>query len=176
MSEERLSIDSLQRMLTNARGTEPTPEALLRLQQIYDPATARRMSNPSSLTSSNVASQLRAALGWDSRLQPSTLGVRQADLDSYRLLYTSARGDIELMIEPRDEQRILEGEIVLPDSESADASALIIMQPQQDGGAYETSSNAQGRFSLDAIARGAYSILILLADGTRLEIDSLEIT
>lgn len=158
-------------MLESARSTEPTQAALDRLYQIYDPTAARNRSD-----SEDWLTRLRASLNWDSRLQPSTLGVRQAEVDSYRLLYTSDRGDIELMVEPRDDQRLLEGEIVLSDGEFSDASALVIMQPQNQGALCETISSAQGRFSLDSVSRGVYTLFILLIDGTRFEIDSLEIT
>lgn len=171
MSEEPLSIDRVEQLLASARGTEPTPAALARLHQIFDPAAARALS-----VESGQGSFWRAVLGWDSRLQPSTLGVRQADLDSYRLLYSSEQGDIELMIEPQDERRALDGEIVLPDSESADAAALITLQPQPQGPVFETRSNRVGRFSLDGIRPGPYTLLALLIDGRRLEIETLEIT
>jgi hypothetical protein len=154
--------------LTIARRSQPSASAM----QHYASLFAAIQRQPSRLQ--QAWQVVRAALAWDSRQQPALAGVRSAAAAGYRLLYTAPAAEIELLVEPSQGQRRIDGEVALEDGASAPALVQLLAAdgaPQQ-----ETATDAFGRFHLGAVAPGAYTLLVTPAAGPALAVDGLELT
>jgi hypothetical protein len=122
--------------------------------------------------------RLRAELRWDSRQQsPSWQGVRGAGRKDYRLLYMTESVTVELMVTPSQTQFEVDGEVISNDPQAWQPPALIQLQTtDQPTIAREAECNAAGRFRLEHVTPGTYTMWITPPIGSLLEIEGLEIT
>lgn len=165
------ALQIMARELAVARRSAPSPAA----QQRYASLFAQVQRQPSPLQ--QFWQGVRAALTWDSRQQPAWQGVRSVAAAAYRLLYETDQAAIELMVESHQGLRRIEGDVAPnADSESAPLPALVELIAAGAASQYETVTDDSGRFHLDAVAPGAYDLLLTLADGTVLIVQALEIT
>ena len=162
------ALEVLAGELVIAQRSAPSAAALQRYASLFD-AVQRE---PSLLQ--QVWQTVRAALAWDSRQPPARQGVRSSATASYRLLYTAAETDIELLVEPGQRGHRIEGDVVLGDG--ATVPALVQLVAADGGAQHETETDAYGRFQLGDVAPGAYNLLLTLTTGQSLEVTELEIT
>jgi hypothetical protein len=115
-----------------------------------------------------------ALLTWDSRQQPALQGVRSAVTAAYRLLYTAAGAEIELLVESDGHLFQVQGEIVA--QEGAIQGPTLIQWFTPDGDLrYEMEAGEDGQFALAGLERGHYRLVILPASGPGIDIQQLEI-
>ena len=168
----RTELDQLRQMagdLAVARLSEPSPAALQRYAALF----AQVQQRGSRL--GEFWQTLRATLAWDSRQQPATQGVRSGAAAGYRLLYTTPRAEVELMVEPGQHSGVLEGDIIELSAGEGATPALVQLLDDTKVATHETEAGADGRFRLENVQPGIYRLLITPVTGAAVEIDPLEI-
>jgi hypothetical protein len=114
---------------------------------------------------------------WDSRQQALAAGVRGAANTSYRLLFGADGSEVELMVEPRNGMLRVVGEFMAPEHEGVSGQALIeLVGAKNANWVLETESDASGRFALEKILPGTYSLTITPRHSPIMMIDALELT
>lgn len=174
--------------------SEPSTQTKERYNQLFS-HVQRKDARSIGQEIADWCQTLGAALTWDSRQQPTAVGVRGGVDDAsmpgqrsdYRLLYHSDCAEIEIMVMPGSSQCHIEGDI-LPIAESAEppqtivettALAPALVSLRKVGSsliAAETQSDGEGRFQMEEVVPGAYVMQIILRDGTMLTIDSISLT
>jgi hypothetical protein len=164
-------VQRLAQELQVARASEPSAAALARYQQLYDqveqaPSVAQRL-----------ATYLTATLQWDGRRQPAWQGLRSTAALHYRLLYMTARAEVELLVEPQAGRFRVIGEVLpLEDEDDLFPALLELQDPDSGRTVAETESNEEGHFRLSAVPAGHYTLLIIPPTGTSLLLEGLEIS
>lgn len=165
------SISALGRELAVARFSQPQQKSLDTYYQLFDQV----QTNPSFLSRS--VQWIKAQLQWDSRQQPALQGVRGAGSPSYRLLYSSDIADVELMVEARNGNRWVDGEIIPLAENTIQFPALLQFSNQLvNQVVYEVESDQNGRFRVESLTPGNYSLSLLPSQGAHLQIESLGLT
>lgn len=119
---------------------------------------------------------IKATLLRDSR-EEALAGLRSANAVSYRLLYTTERADIELLVEPSSQGRRLEGEILTLEQTESLTPALLQLQREADHEIlYETECNDSGRFQFDDVQPNQYQLYITPLQGAAIQVETLNIT
>lgn len=166
---------ALQDTLAVYERSDVSPEALAR----YDALFAHVERTPNRLVT--LWSDIQAVLAWDGRT--AAAGVRNAGGAGYRLLYSAAEHDIELMVEPHGTQRSVTGEVML--EQETTEPVLVELAAQSPAGSapgvydanlYSVESAADGRFRFDDVVPGRYILTATPMRGAPLVIDSLTIT
>ena len=157
--------------LASIRHNQPTPAALVRYQQLF----SHVQQQPSPLR--QFVEQLRAQLTWDSRQQVALQGVRSAGaaVPAYRLLYESARTEVEMMVTPGAQRYEIDGEVIPMDAHDIIAPALVQLFSADLSAAYETESNEAGRFRFERILPGYYTMQITPPAGAAVALEDVEI-
>ena len=163
VAEMRLLLDDL-RLYAAAT---PSPEARAR----YHALAADIDTGPSLVA--RVQQAMAALLAWDSRTQAGA--VRQGAAVDYRLLYTTAHADIELMVSATGATRRIEGEFI-PRDPGAVSTAMIELYAGRTSVPKIATTRADGRFRLDAITPGAYRVMVVPTIGQLQVIEQLEIS
>ncbi|GIV79857.1 MAG: hypothetical protein KatS3mg050_4251 [Litorilinea sp.] len=169
----RAQVDALRRLheeLEVARRSQPSPTALRRYQQLFQQVQTGGQSAPSWWQ------WLRARLAWDSRQQPALAGVRGAAGGSYRLLYTTPRVEVELLVTPTGARRQIDGDILAEPGPDPITPALIELVDASDLPALAVESDQEGRFRLVEVPTGRYRLTITPPAGAPIQIDELDIT
>lgn len=163
--QELEKLRSLRNELEIARRSAPDSATLDAYRALFKHVRVQ----PSSLQ--RVLERIRAALTWDSRLQPTLQGVRGFEQNSYRQVYWAGDIEIELMVERTGRLRRVEGEMLSEPLESIPALLELI----DARGTVLHAVEFEERFHLEKVAPGAYRAIITRPDGVIVEIDPLEI-
>jgi hypothetical protein len=114
---------------------------------------------------------------WDSRDQAFAAGVRNGNRSSYRVLYGTDTTEIELMIEPQNGLLRVVGELMDETADGQSGLALVeLMVAEGTGVALETESDGTGRFQLDHVPPGNYTLIITPRYSQVMVIKPLELT
>jgi hypothetical protein len=114
---------------------------------------------------------------WDSRKQTATIGLRNANSSSYRMLFGVDTTEVELMVEPQGGLLRVVGEVMTGSEEEMSGLALVELMVAQDARlAKETESDANGRFHFEGVLPGTYILTITPRYRPSLVIESLELT
>ena len=155
-----------------ARRSQPSTQALQRYTALF--RYVEQNSQPSVVA--EIWNALRATLLLDSR-EEAWAGTRSANVASYRLLYTTERADIELLVEPSNRGRRLEGEILTLDQDDQMTPALLQLHNiTANTVLHETECNELGRFQFEEVQPDQYQLLITPLHGATIQVDSLSIT
>jgi hypothetical protein len=131
-------------------------------------------TQPSGL--SGLLDRLVAVLSWDGRAQLGLAGQRGAAASAYRLLYSTPRAEIELMIEQAGVHRDVEGDLI-PLADAPVAPALIQLDRAGDGTpVLEVETTAGGRFHLRDLPAGHYRLNVYGQDGSHLVVEALDLS
>jgi hypothetical protein len=161
------SVAQWARELAVAQSATPSPTTLERYAALFD----QIQQKPN--TFGGFWQQVKAFLTWDSRMQPLSAGVRGSASTSYRQLYTSEVGEVELMVEGSGHNRSIQGDVLSIDTTTELAPALVQLEGEV---ILETETDGNGRFHLEGVAPGRYRMVITPAAGAAgVEIDALEI-
>ena len=186
----RAELRSLFDDLAVARRSQPSAAATARYADFFtqikttpNPALISSLVETARTAASDLFDSLQATLAWDSRQQIAMQGARSAAGQSYRLLYSTAAADIEMLVEPEGNLRHITGEVLpLDDVQGRHPSSPIsplllhLLQPQSGVAFADATSDAEGAFRLAPIAPGHYKLLVTPRQGAVLEVPSLEIT
>lgn len=154
-----------------ARASTPSAAATARYVDAFH-AMPRRGQSPLGA----LGRWIMAQLSFDSRVAPLAAGIRSGRAGSYRMLFSSERADLELMVEDDGGMRRLEGEYMEVAAESA-LPVLVQLQARTTGGlAAEAESDDAGRFWLTGIEPGQYALILTDQVGGVMEVRTLEIT
>ena len=166
----RTALAELRTLLDDLRlyaAATPSAEARAR----YHALAAEIDTGPSLIARAQQA--VAALLAWDSRTQLGA--VRQGAAVDYRLLYTTADADIELMVSATGATRRIEGEFI-PRDPGAVSTAMIELYAGRTSVPKIATTRADGRFRLDAVTPGAYRVMVVPAGGQLQVIEQLEIS
>ncbi|MCB0116255.1 MAG: hypothetical protein R2873_30220 [Caldilineaceae bacterium] len=164
------SLQKLARAFAVARSAQPSDDQIERYRQMV----ANFQPKASSLSS--WVAQLSATLLQDSRQRLALQGVRSGGQQAYRLLYTAATVDIELLVDALGSTRQIEGEVLPVTDADMHPPLLIELHAEQPEQVWTAESNAQGRFHLDGLGLGSYDLVITPATGPSLRIEGIHIT
>jgi hypothetical protein len=152
-----------------AECSQPSGAALARYQACFAPSTPQ----PSYLE--RMLTWVQANLVWDGRHQLAVQGARSGARPSYRLIYASTTSDVELLVTPYPTTFGIEGEFLVAGN-ALSTRALIQLEPQsQSNVTHETETTNGGRFRLDHVAPGRYTLWITPEQGSALQIQGLEL-
>ena len=169
------SPDLLVQELEIARRSRPSTQAIDTYHSFFE--HVERKSPLISSALSEIIQGLRGQLMMDSRQQTALQGIRNAAATSYRLLYSTDRADIELLVEPDVRMRRIEGEVLALDADDPITPALVqLLRQGDDETIHETTCNEDERFHFADVLPGHYQLTIMPAIGASLEITQLEIT
>jgi len=161
----------LHRELKVAQQSTPSAAALERYVAAFEVA----LRQTDSLLG-RLSQWVQAQLALDSRVTPLAAGVRSGRIGSYRILFTSAYADVEVMVEDDGGLRRLEGEYMEIDERGA-LPVLVQLQNKASGGlAAEAESDRAGRFWLTGVEPGHYSLILTDQVGEIVEVSKVEIT
>jgi hypothetical protein len=133
---------------------------------------ARQGAQPAAATS-----WLRPTLQWDGRRQPAPAGVRSMLRQGYRLLYATEQAEVEVMVAPQGANFMIDGEILAHQVQHPFTPALVQLHVATQAPLfYETESTGAGRFRLESVAAGVYTLSITPPTGVLFEIEELEIS
>jgi hypothetical protein len=175
-------VQHLATELKLAQRSSPSPVAMARYQQLFP--HVQQSASQASL--GEWLQRLVGKLTWDSRQQLAPQGARSANSSNYRLLYVAPKAELELMVSPQAHNRRVDGDIITLSGQAPLTPALIQLQPTLELSTttstglkaellYEAASDDNGRFHLDAVPTGRYTLLITPLQGVHLTFD-LEIT
>jgi hypothetical protein len=156
-----------------------TPEAEARYATLFAQSRAEvhNQNRSANKMLGNLSQWLTALPLWDSRSQALAAGVRGANNSSYRLLFGVDATEIELMVEAQNGLRRVMGEVILADEDELGGRCLIQLNAIQSSTlALETESDANGRFALEHVPPGVYSLNITPLHNSIVAIDTLELT
>lgn len=154
-----------------ARASIPSAAALARYADAFH-AVPRQSQSPFGALGRWVA----ARLSFDSRVAPLAAGVRSGRAGAYRMLFSSERADVELMVEDDGGIRRLEGEY-MEVATGTTLPVLVQLQARPTGGLVaEAESDNTGRFWLTGIEPGQYTLILTDQLGGVMEVSTLEIT
>jgi len=167
LASVRLTIDEL----AVYQRSQPSPNTLARYQQAFQHV----QQQPSGLM--GMVTWMQATLSWDSRQQPALRGVRAAAQIGYRLLYVTHRAEVDLMVAPHASQFEINGEVVPLDTYDQVTPVLIQLLHQSNPDVlYEIESKTNGRFRLERVVPGTYTMTVSLTDGALVTIKALQLT
>ena len=155
--------------LAFVRQITPSAAALARYRNAFEQVQVR----PSRLQ--QLFQSVVATLTWDSRLQPALQGVRSGSMAGYRLLYTTAEAEIELLVEPITRARNIEGELIAADAVEETTPALISLTDQFGVVIYETETDEEGRFRFPHVAPDMYQLMVTSPGKLEIKVSALEI-
>ena len=159
--------------LAVARQSTPSAAALQRYNQLFAQAPA-----PKSRLA-NLIETIRASVLWNGREQAQAQGVRNAALTGYRLLYATPQAEVELLVEQRDGNFTLDGEVLPIASTTQETLPLLPMWlelQQPDGTPLVTGeSDEYGRFRFADLPTGNYALYLLPPTGAALLLEALEL-
>lgn len=165
------SLTSLNRELIVAAQSTPRPQTLNSYYQLFE----QIQTNPSILVRS--VQWIKAQLQWDSRQQPALQGVRGTGSPSYRILYSSEVADVELLVEARNGNRWIDGEIIPLTEGDLQFPALLQFSNQSDNQVVaEVESDLNGRFRVESLTPGNYSFSLMPRQGAHLQFETLGLT
>ena len=162
-----------------ARLSSVTPEAEARYVALLaqSRAEAHNQNRTANHVLGNFSQWLTALPLWDSRSQALAAGVRSANSTSYRLLFGVDETEIELMVEAQNGLRRVMGEVILAAEGEQGERCLIQLNPTQGATlALEAESDAHGRFALEHVPPGVYSLNITPLHSPIVAIYTLELT
>jgi hypothetical protein len=164
---------AVQRMLAGelaiAQQSQPSPEALDRYQRLF----AQARSKPSNLE--RLVTWVRATLAWDGRQSLALQDIRNNARHSYRVLFTSAEADVELLITPQPTSFSVDGEFLAVNTSMADAALVQLVPSTGLLTGYETEAAAGGHFRMDHVQPGLYTLWIEPQNRQGIKIEGLEL-
>jgi len=161
-----------------ARHSKVQPEAEARLFAIFEDLPSKSASQqPLQRLLDAMVGWVQALPLWDSRQQAGAIGIRSANLSSYRILFGTDETEIELMVEPQNEFVRIMGEVSVTSDPGANGLALIELATSADAKtAIETESDINGRFALNQVPPGVYQMTITPRYSQMVVIEALELT
>jgi hypothetical protein len=149
--------------------SQPSPTAL----QQYKAAFEHLQTSSSPLQ--KIVEWLQLDLLWDGR-QYSPQGVRGPARFAYRLFYATNRVEIDVMVTPRPVGLDVEGE-VLPTQLSDDLPPMMMLfeNSGDPSTVYTAESSPQGRFRLEGIQPGNYTLWLTPPVGAVLALEGFEL-
>ena len=168
---EMAQVQYLAAELKIAQRSSPSPATRMRYQQLF--VAVQQTANNSGI--GDWLQRLVGKLTWDSRQQLVSQGARSVAAPNYRLLYLAAKAELELMVSPQAQKRRVDGDLIALGGQEPLTPALVQLQPVATAMLYETASDPHGRFHLDAVPTGRYTLLVTPPQGVHLAFD-LEIT
>lgn len=169
--EQDNKLQQLERELQIARLSQPSDKALQQYYQLS--GQIEQLARPS------LWAAVKATLSWDSRDELMARGVRGAAHEqSYRLLFDAEQTEIEVMVEAQAQHHFIVGDIVPGDTgfSSEQSLALITLMPLTGGATpHEVESDADGRFHIENISKGAYTMQLMMFDGKLIELPAIEL-
>lgn len=126
---------------------------------------------------------------WDSRQQAGMMGIRNANRSSYRLLFGAKETEIELLVESQNGVLRVTGEVMVAENktenktgnkaegEGSNGLALVELMASADAkSAIEAESDVHGRFLLEHVPPGIYTMTITPRYSQMVVIEPLELT
>lgn len=165
--------DGLRRMAAEmaiARQSIVAPGAMARYFALFE-----QVERTGHSLGSRLGAWLAAVLTWDSRSTALAARVRSGGTAAYRLLYAAGDVEVELMVEPGNGARRVEGEVIGPQT----ASGVALIELAHVAAAEPVTvveSEPSGRFRLERVLPGAYRMTITPGQGPVVEIDTLDIS
>jgi hypothetical protein len=168
--QELVKVRRFLQELAVAERSQISKSSLARYHQCFD--AVRQDVQPAAATP-----WLRPELHWDGRRQPTLQGVRNLLGQGYRLLYSADQAEVEMMVAPQGANFLIDGEILAQETQHLWTPALVQLQSATPASLlYETESTGPGRFRLESVAAGAYTLSITPPMGALVEIEGLEIS
>lgn len=183
--QQRASLELLRDEFQVARHCRVSPQAENNLFAIF--SQARQNAAQDTETEKPLHHFLGVLSGWfnalpmwDSRQQGGTLGIRNASMAGYRLLYGANQTGVELMVEPHNGLLRVVGELIVDEEgEQAGTNGLALVELMASGNSrstHETESDDKGRFQLEQVPPGRYSLIITPRFSQMVVIEGLELT
>jgi hypothetical protein len=114
---------------------------------------------------------------WDSRREVLPAGLRSISTSSYRLLFGATNTEVELMVEPQNGLRRLMGEVMTGSGDEESEPALVqLFSSEGEAIAMEVESDPSGRFQLEEIAPGVYTLIVTPSRKHSVVVYKLELT
>lgn len=127
-----------------------------------------------------LGQQIQLALALDSRQRMGLQGLRSAGSYDYRLLYSAAAADVELLVKPQGQVCTIEGEVLPLDAQQLRTPFLVELfstkNHHQNQFGFSTESTVEGRFQLPQVTLGYYDLVITPTEGPFLQIKGIDIT
>ncbi len=151
--------------------SQPGPAALPRYKAVFDQVQTAQTTTPLE----KIVEWLQLNLVWDSR-QYSPQGVRGPAQFAYRLFYATNAVEIDVMVTPRPVGLDVEGE-VLPAYMSDDIPPMMMLFENSADPAtvYAAESSSQGRFRLEGVQPGNYTLWLSPPVGAVLALEGFEL-
>jgi hypothetical protein len=161
-----------------ARQSTVRPEAENRLFAMFEQLREKdSLGNPIDNLLGTISSWVNALPLWDSRQQAGMVGIRNANRSSYRLLFGAQETEIELLVESQNGLLRVTGEVMVAEREGSNGLALVELMTSADAkSAIEAESDVHGRFSLDRVPPGIYTMTITPRYSHMVVIEPLELT
>lgn len=148
------SVD-LARTLHVARLSEPNVEQRARLYALASEVQTSGLAQ-------RITSWVRAILAMDTRVQSAASGIRGMET-TYRLLYSTQSLDVELMVDPTNGARTIQGAL-LPIAQHEEGGATLVQLTGGSNARIETESTPDGRFQFLDVSPGRYDMWIVRTD------------
>ncbi len=168
---EMAKVQYLTAQLKIAQHSSPSTTTMTRYQQLF----VEVQQTPKNSAIGDWLQRLVGKPTWDSRQQVAAQGARSVVAPNYRLLYMAAKAELELMISPQAQKRRVDGDLIALSGQELLTPALVQLQPAATAMLYEIASDRNGRFHLDAVPTGRYTLLVTPPQGIHFAFD-LEIT
>jgi hypothetical protein len=163
------AVAQLQRELAVASRSQVVEATLQRYEALFS-----EVKKPPSERS--LLQRLVARLVWDGRLQPAQ-GVRTPVQRAYRLFYATDEVEIDLLVTPQADLLDLDGEVIPSDTGLVALPVQIVFEHSVDPHAvYRTQSSTTGRFQIDGLRPGHYTLWFTPPAGKLLALEGLLIS
>jgi hypothetical protein len=140
---------------------EPPPWVLKRALRLFE-------REPGRSNAVDGLGRLVAALIFDSLSRPALSGLRLVGTNDRQLLYRAGQYSIDLQIALANQSDVdLTGQVLRANESRFESVAMLELELRREGEAvYSTLTNDAGGFTMKAIARGEYELLIETREGT----------
>jgi len=161
-AEELAELERLTELMRTDLGEEAPPHVIKRALKLF------RARSQQQNTFSDVRRRVRAVLHFDSMGLTPAFGVRSGKPGARQLLFSTGVDEIDLRIEPADQEWRISGQVL---GESTASGTAVL---QGDAGTSETVLNELSEFTLPPVQAGTYKLILNLPN-VEVEIDEIRI-
>jgi hypothetical protein len=153
-ASDRTWYESVRRTTAADDSIEPPPWVLKRAIKVFD-----GVRNRSGLT--RRLGDIIATLVFDSFEGPAFAGARATEAAEHQLLYRADGFNIDLLVEPSEQQMNLRGQILREGESTFESTSGISLELVREGQLiHSTCTNHVGEFTIPAIELGRYDLRI----------------